>query len=252
MKNNYWVVFIIIASALVIFNCKKEKKDDTLMNLVVLTSLAEAAKGPSCVNCYCNVNADATIKTSPAYCIKYTNLLGENEAKDDCTKANGTFTTTACSSVNVYSYCKNSSKEASFYSIPESSTLYINTATEIANACNKFGGTQTYSTANPKVRFKNSSGSTETYTIHSSANCGTSTIVKTISTNVTDGSTTDYVELQNTQTITVNNGSTSVRTNFYAISYDGGTTCSEPKYVFSKGIQWTITSGKSAYTISAP
>ena len=243
INKKYLIVIIVITVISVITNCKKEKKDDTLMNLLILNSLADAARGPSCENCYCNVNSDGAIKTSAAYCVKYSNKWGTKEAETDCKKT-GTFTTTTCSNVNSVGSCSAYSKEISFYSIPESSIYYKSSGS--FNECHElFSGTFTYSTLNPKIRFKNNSGSTETYSIHSNANCGSSTLVKTVATNVANGATTDYVELTNTQTA---DGSTY----FYAISYDGGTNCSEGKYIFSKGIQWTIASGSSTYTISAP
>ncbi|WCL49832.1 hypothetical protein [Leptospira sp. GIMC2001] len=95
--------------------------------------------------------------------------------------------------------------------------------------------TYTKSTSGPRIRFTNNSGSGENYTLHSSTACGAGTLSATIGA-VANGATTAYS--------TVPEGN-------FAISFNGGTSCSNLLLNIGNGMVRTIVSGTSSYTISA-
>ncbi|TGL58529.1 hypothetical protein EHQ58_10330 [Leptospira ognonensis] len=117
-----------------------------------------------------------------------------------------------------------------------SSTIY-GVATRCSNDGIKSSQTVSLSTASPRIRFKNSSGSTETYSLHTSITCGASTKYASIG-SVANGGTSSYFTI-------------SARTASSSISYNDGANCTNVSYFFSNGNVWTITSGTSTYSIAA-
>ncbi|GBF41160.1 hypothetical protein LPTSP2_04310 [Leptospira ellinghausenii] len=92
--------------------------------------------------------------------------------------------------------------------------------------------TYTKSSSLPRLRFINNSGSTENYTLHTSATCGGGTLAATIG-NVANGVTSSYF---------------SIPEGSFAVSYDGGTTCSSVFLSVGNGMVRTITSTTSYST----
>ena len=84
----------------------------------------------------------------------------------------------------------------------------------------------------PQIRFQNSSGFTESYTIYDDAGC--TNLIRGMSENpVANGNSTGYETLP--------------AAGSYYISYDGGTSCSSSFY-FSNDRLYSVTSGATSYS----
>jgi len=238
--KKFRMILILAILSVILLNCAKDKKEDNSMYSMIL--LLQQIQD-QCVNCSCNVAY--TTNNRAGYCVDYDSTAwGVSKATLDCnTTGTNTFTnTTKCITANSLGSCAATKgtytagkSTIQMYSNPNG--IYSKTSTASTDCTNNYGGTFTASTVTPSIRFKNSSGSTETYTLHSSYSCGAGTKVATIGTSVSNGSTTSYSD---------------VTAGTYYISYNGGTSCSSNSYTFSNGIIWTITSGTSTYSFDTP
>lgn len=227
-------MILAVAGCLSLTACPQpEEGPDTSM----LMMLALMNPGAPCVTCSCTVGTGASRS-----CRDYPTDWGQAQARTEC--SSGTLsTTTACSTTLALGSCANIRPSASGIGYPTSRLsgyYYVggtnpntSTTSNAQSTCTSSGGTFTAATTAPSVRFINNSGSTESYTLNTAANCLSGTTV--IQNNVTNGSTTSYVSLPAAGT--------------YYISYNGAA-CSAA-FTFSNGSTWTITS-TSVYSFAVP
>jgi hypothetical protein len=258
--TNKLIIYFLLITAAFLFACDTvapKKEDDSTNNLLLLTAVANQ---PNCTNCSCALTNS---------CIEYSaSAWNSGAARRHCTSSLfGTFSETSkcIATASLVGTCTGTTRDTpslaaisytyDYYSsspidFPTSENVTIPTTTSSTtvfglrpNCVNAAGsgtgsrvrGTFTKPTNAARIRFRNSSGSNETYTLHNSATCGAGTLVQTIGA-VANGSTSSY-----------NN----VTEGLYAISFNSGTTCSVLGYQFSNGNVWTVTSGTTTYSVAA-
>lgn len=226
---------LTITTFFLIVSCQPKEKgpeiDPTTGLLLVLANPVNCTSR----SCSCNVRS-----TNICYDWTGTSLSIAN-ARTSCSALTGTLNeSSGCPTLSVVGNCAgiqsrvNVLSQISYYDF----VTNVSSANHTTNSsnCLSLGTAMTYtkSTTSPRVRFINNSGSAENYTLHTSVACGAGTLAATIG-NVANGVTTAY--------FTIPEGN-------FAISFNGGTSCSALLLNVGNGMVRTVTS-TSVWTITA-
>lgn len=229
----YTTLTIVLSFAI---SCNSEKNDEEeLLTTGFLFALANPA------NCSTRT---CTCQIAPTSCIDWSNTSATlQNAQSTCTRLFGTFSNSFnCSTTRVIATCTGIQSQVNVDSPVRYYDYYTSTSSSAnhssnTSTCSSLGSSMTYikSTQSPRVRVVNNSGSTENYTLHSSAACGGGTLIATIG-SLANGATSNYF---------------SVAEGNFAISFNAGTTCSSLILNIGNGMVRTVNSGATSYTIAS-